>query len=67
MCTVFHALFIFLAMHTLLYILCFDFGFGPGIKSEVSQPQPKLYPRPSQAAWTDVQPPSLTGSGGCGK
>ncbi len=48
------------------FVLC-DVVIGPGMKSEVSQSQSKLYPRPSQAAWTDVHPSSFAGTSRCGK
>lgn len=48
-------------------LFCCVVGFGPHLKSEVSQSQSKLHPRPSQAAWTDFHPASDTGTSRCGK
>lgn len=48
-------------------VLSFCDFFWPGIKSEVSQSQSKLHPRPPQAPWTEFHPASLTSTSRCGK
>lgn len=59
----------------LCILLSFDVGlcsfclfvFWLDIKSEVSQSQPKLYPWPSETAWTHIHATSATGSSRRGK
>ena len=63
--------FVLFMFNGVFFLLCclfgFDVGFWAGLKSEVSQPQPKLYTRPFEAAWTDFHPASFTGASRCSK
>lgn len=61
----------FVSIYFLTYVLTFlsrcVVCFGAGSKSEVSQPQPKLYTRPFEAARADIHPTCFTGASRRGK